>query len=179
LICWTMTIPGVTVPAWPPLVVLTMPRPVPLDNARYDCDERTMLTSFLGRPGPRPYIKIVQTDATLLTGQKKFTVCVLFNGSQQAVPWGLQAQKAVLSKHNAFPDHFMITTTSQTVCVINFSINLNAGFYSLSGSWDNMVSKVTRLWPGQCGFQILEEARYYLLFKISRLTLGTNQPPIQ
>lgn len=69
LICWTMTIPGVTVPAWPPLVVLTMPRPVPLDNARYDCDERTTLTSFLGRPGPRPYIKIVKTDATLLTVQ--------------------------------------------------------------------------------------------------------------
>jgi len=75
LICWTMTIPGVTVPTWPPLVVLTMPRPVPLDNARYDCDERTTLTSFLGRPGPRPYIKIVQTDATLLTGQKN-SLCV-------------------------------------------------------------------------------------------------------
>jgi len=56
----------------------------------------------------------------------------------------------------------MITATSQTVCVINFSINLNAGFYILSGSWDNIVSKVTRLWPEQSGFQILEEARYFL-----------------
>jgi hypothetical protein len=70
-----MTIPGVTVPAWPPLVVLTMPRPVPLDNARYDCDERTTLTSFLGRPGPRPYIKIVKIDATLPTVQKIHSIC--------------------------------------------------------------------------------------------------------
>jgi hypothetical protein len=75
LICWTMTIPGVTVLTWPPLVVLTVPRPVPLDNARYDCDERTALTSFLGRPGPRPYIKIVKIDATLLTVHK-YSLCI-------------------------------------------------------------------------------------------------------
>jgi hypothetical protein len=70
LICWTITIPGATAPIWPPLVVLTRPRPVPLDNPRYDCDERTALTSFLGRPGPRPYIKIVKTHATPLIVQK-------------------------------------------------------------------------------------------------------------
>jgi hypothetical protein len=89
LICWTMTIPGVTVPNWPPLVVLTVPRPVPLDNARYDCDERTALTSFLGRPGPRPYIKIVKIYATLLTVQKKITLYLLLNGRLQAVPWDM------------------------------------------------------------------------------------------
>lgn len=81
-ICWTITIPGATVPIWPPLVVLTTPRPVPLDNPRYDCDERTALTSFLGRPGPRPYIKIVKTDSTPLIVQKKIQ-------SITTAQWGL------------------------------------------------------------------------------------------
>jgi len=69
----------------------------------------------------------------------------------------------------------MITTTSQTDCVINFSINLNAGFHSLSGSWDNVVSKVTRLWPGQFGFQILEVARYFSLVQNFQTDSG-DQP---
>lgn len=59
-----MTIPGATVPIWPPLVVLVLPRPVPLDNPRYDCEDRTALTSFLGRPGPRPYSNVVKTHDT-------------------------------------------------------------------------------------------------------------------
>ena len=42
-------------------------------------------------------------------------------------------------------------------------VNLNAGFYSSSGCWDNVVTKITRLWPGQSGFQILEKARYFSL----------------
>jgi hypothetical protein len=50
-----------------------MPRPVPLDNPLYDCDERTALTSFLGRPGPRPYIKVVKTHKT--TNKIKNTHC--------------------------------------------------------------------------------------------------------
>ena len=87
LICWTMTIPGVTVPTWPPLVVLTMPRPVPRDNPRYDCDERTALTSFLGRPGPRPYIKIVEHMQLYgLSRKKSLWKAVLLNRSLQAVP---------------------------------------------------------------------------------------------
>jgi hypothetical protein len=65
--------------------------------------------------------------------------------------------------------------TSQTVCVINFYINLNAGFYNLSGSWYNVVSKVTRLWPGQSGFQILEEAKYFSLVQNFQTDSG-DQP---
>jgi hypothetical protein len=93
------------------------------------------------------------------------------------VPWGLRVQQTVLSKHNAFPYlHFMITTTSQTVCVINFYINLNAGFYSFRGSWDNVVSNITRLWPEQSGFQILEETRYFFFFVQNFQTDSGNQP---
>jgi hypothetical protein len=92
------------------------------------------------------------------------------------VPWGLRVQQTALSKHNAFPYlHFMITTTSQTACVINFYVNLNAGLYSLSGSWDNVVSKVTRLWPRQSRLQILEEARYFSLVQNFQTDSG-NQP---
>lgn len=92
------------------------------------------------------------------------------------MPWGLRVQQAVLSKQNTFPYlHFMITTTSQTICVINFYINLNAGFYSLSGSWYNVVSRVTRLWPEQSGFQISEEARYLSLVQNFQTDSG-DQP---
>jgi hypothetical protein len=68
-----MTIPGATVPTWPPLV-LVMPRPVPLDDPRYDCDERTTLISFLGRPGPRPCAKVVKTHEATDTEKMHTTV---------------------------------------------------------------------------------------------------------
>lgn len=96
------------------------------------------------------------------------------------MPWGMRYQQAELSKHNAFPYlHFMITTTSQTVCVINFYINVNAGFYSSSGSWDNVVSKVLDYGLGSLGFKSWSRQGIFFLFKISGPTLGTNRPPIQ
>jgi len=93
------------------------------------------------------------------------------------VPWDLRVQQAVLSKRNAFPYiHFMNTTTSQTVCIINFYFNLNVGFYSLSGSWDNVVSKVTSMAWAVC-FSNLGGGKVFFFWFVQNFQTDSGNRP--
>jgi hypothetical protein len=52
-------------------------------------------------------------------------------------------------------------------------------FKTLYRSWDSSVGVVTRLWPGQSGFNSQQDLGSFLFATPSRPALGLTQPPIQ